>query len=496
MPLQSFVDKVGPIISAAWLNAVDLLKFTVFDDAVTKATARTALTTDAPLEVVNGGTGQRSLSSLATDLASYYKPQTPEEATAGVTPTDYSYLPGNILRYGAVGDGLTDDTTAIQDAIDSNNNVYVPGSHAGTKYIFSALTFRLRTYIHGDGPRASVLRQSGAGVAVTLEAGIPPASWGVNDITEGGYILENLGIEVSGTTGIKAAAGTLASMIRTDSFRLQHQHSETLGAPPYTVVAGTRGFDLDGASSSAIFMSQHCNLEIRSFETGVYARNTVNEQHFHGWFIDCKYGFDLDEISTWMIEVTCETGVANSRMFKLSGSISNLVLYGGRCELTQATSYMFEFGVVTADNIRVRNTTMLIVGDGGSWPGGKYTGTLPQDMVFEFTRSSDPTIAGSAGTTMTYALPLRVGGTTLGNGKITLGRNAGGADGIIENDGSNLVLSATNYVKIKDAGGATGYLHPLFLDSYALWVDSTGVLRILPGVPASDTDGTVVGAQS
>ena len=43
MALQGFVDKVGPVISATWLNVVDVLKFTVFEDAATKAAARKAL---------------------------------------------------------------------------------------------------------------------------------------------------------------------------------------------------------------------------------------------------------------------------------------------------------------------------------------------------------------------------------------------------------------------------------------------------------------------
>lgn len=46
------------------------------------------------------------------------------------------------------------------------------------------------------------------------------------------------------------------------------------------------------------------------------------------------------------------------------------------------------------------------------------------------------------------------------------------------------------------ASGATGYTQPFYLGSYALWVDSTGDLRIKSGAPTSDTDGTVVGTQS
>src|SRR5215472_18189832 len=41
---------------------------------------------------------------------------TPAERAAGVTPKNYAYPPLNILRYGAVGDGATDDGDAIRSA--------------------------------------------------------------------------------------------------------------------------------------------------------------------------------------------------------------------------------------------------------------------------------------------------------------------------------------------------------------------------------------------
>ncbi|CAK0777617.1 hypothetical protein CCP3SC15_580002 [Gammaproteobacteria bacterium] len=141
MPLQSFVDKVGPVISAAWLNAVDQLKLTVFGDAVTKADARTALTSDAPLEVLNGGTGQRTLSALTNDLLPYIFVQTPEEALDGITITDYSYPPGHIARYGVDLTGATDTTAEFQACADfcSAYGVPISGS-AGSTTISSTLT--------------------------------------------------------------------------------------------------------------------------------------------------------------------------------------------------------------------------------------------------------------------------------------------------------------------------------------------------------------------
>ena len=121
MALQNYVDYVGPKIMAAWLNAVDVLKETVFGNAATKAQARTALTSDAPLEVYNGGTGSRTGALASME-------QTPTELAAGITPTNYGYVPGDVRRYGAVGDGATDDSNAFSDAATTGHRLLGGGS--------------------------------------------------------------------------------------------------------------------------------------------------------------------------------------------------------------------------------------------------------------------------------------------------------------------------------------------------------------------------------
>jgi len=47
----------------------------------------------------------------ATGAAIY--PQTPAEAARGITPLNYNYEEMNVLRYGATGDGRSDDAAAF-----------------------------------------------------------------------------------------------------------------------------------------------------------------------------------------------------------------------------------------------------------------------------------------------------------------------------------------------------------------------------------------------
>ena len=150
MALQNFVDYVGPKISAAWLNIVDRLRETVFEDAATKAAARTALTSDAPLEVYNGGTGNR--------FGLVYHQETTDETNAGVTPTDYSYPPMDIRRYGGDPTGITNSDSALVDALSVcgslGSTIRFPTGH----YVFANqydLSSKRSIIFQGDGAGTS-----------------------------------------------------------------------------------------------------------------------------------------------------------------------------------------------------------------------------------------------------------------------------------------------------------------------------------------------------
>lgn len=51
------------------------------------------------------------------ELIGIGEPRTQAEISSGVTPVDYAYPEGNVRRYGAKGDGVTDDTTAIRSCL-------------------------------------------------------------------------------------------------------------------------------------------------------------------------------------------------------------------------------------------------------------------------------------------------------------------------------------------------------------------------------------------
>lgn len=86
MPLQGFIDNSLPTIKAAWLNAVDVFYFTLFNSATTAAQARTALGStsvgDALFITASASAARTSLGlgSAAVEAATAFVPQTLADA--------------------------------------------------------------------------------------------------------------------------------------------------------------------------------------------------------------------------------------------------------------------------------------------------------------------------------------------------------------------------------------------------------------------------------
>lgn len=130
--LTNFVD-LQTNVKASWLNQVDEMVNTALGGTPTTAAVQTVLgipTTGAPLPVNKGGTGAGTAAAGLANLGGtalsavnqayiggQLWPQTPAEITASVTPVNYFYPELHVHRYGAIGDGVTNDYAAWAAAL-------------------------------------------------------------------------------------------------------------------------------------------------------------------------------------------------------------------------------------------------------------------------------------------------------------------------------------------------------------------------------------------
>lgn len=70
--------------------------------------------------------------------------RTAAEISAGVTPVDYRYPEGDVRRYGAVGDGLTDDTEAVRQMHAVANEAGIPVSYSGVRRLLVQADARIK----------------------------------------------------------------------------------------------------------------------------------------------------------------------------------------------------------------------------------------------------------------------------------------------------------------------------------------------------------------
>ena len=99
-------------------------------------------------------------------IGALFYPRTTAEIAAGVTPTYYYYEPGDVRRYGAVGDDATDNATAFTNALAANSSVIIP---AGTYRILSVVTCPVQGATVGGEGLAKIVVNSNNAFSVTAD---------------------------------------------------------------------------------------------------------------------------------------------------------------------------------------------------------------------------------------------------------------------------------------------------------------------------------------
>ncbi len=96
-------------------------------------------------------------------------PRTADEISAGVTPSNYSYPAGNVLRYGADSTGAGSSSTAISNAISANDSIYIPD---GTYTLTSTLSITADQEIIGQSSSNTIISASGiTGSVIDIDPG-------------------------------------------------------------------------------------------------------------------------------------------------------------------------------------------------------------------------------------------------------------------------------------------------------------------------------------
>lgn len=100
-------------------------------------TYRMRLTTAAGVQIYQEDDIEQ-FTVTVNEIAAVLYPQTEAEQGVAVTPTNYLRPPGDVRRYGVVGDGTANDTAAFQRALTVGGSVYAPAGL--TMLIASTLT--------------------------------------------------------------------------------------------------------------------------------------------------------------------------------------------------------------------------------------------------------------------------------------------------------------------------------------------------------------------
>lgn len=445
--------------------------------------------------------------------------------------------------YGAKGDGATDDAAAWQAAIDVGQGITIWGP-AGTYMLGSPVNFKTQRRIQGEGIGTVLKALSTWNPSVpTVAAGTyspaldfapllynasPIDWWEIADIELDGndedcyglYLHENFHGQLRNVTIINTNKRPYTN-IRGQS--ITHENFTCYDCGDGVLTYDNTGFSFIGSGFERLagewsydqrqpngfakggVLLDNCWFESDSsrFPTEGFLRMSGRRNR-----VNAHFAFHAAATTERMLELNDNTA---SRLADGITMTSSPCLRG-RFEVNNASGAMLIKAATNSGGNRVSGTyTASKVDDDGTGNTFDVNGSLSTQVQHVTRRfqvrhgdigSGIPIVATNyvididhnAGTPEIRMLGSANNKFDSDSGNLRLTSNLGQRY-VTTNGSFSWTASATGYV-FNGASGATGYTKPIYVGSYALWVDSTGDLRIKSGAPTSDTDGTVVGTQS
>lgn len=189
-----------------------------------------------------------------------------------------TYLPVvSVQKYGAKGDGITDDTAAFQAAIGANRHVYVPAS--ATDYIING-TINMIDYMHLELASGATLRRAGAstepmiwmrGLGSVLSGAGMKASW-VKSGTASPLGLICIGYK--GTTDTGTSRDSSYNTVRGLGVQGKQIGGQTVGAPDLAIYLCD--LQIAGGGAGASYFNTLSDLFVANANVGLMLQGWAN----------------------------------------------------------------------------------------------------------------------------------------------------------------------------------------------------------------------------
>lgn len=267
---------------------------------------RMVLKTSAGVELYTSDPANEQVLSQSV-IGRLLYPITEPETTAGITITDFSRQPGDVHRYGVIGDGVTNDGPAIQA-------VFTMALTVGGYYWFDGT----KTYKVND--------------PLTLLNSVTPPTQKPINIDYRGCLFDFTSLTGS-QIAIRYGATSLANshaaqMVRVGNLRMLGPEENGYPQVYADLLTSTTGVSLEYCTHWT-FDPHQVLAFFKAFKTATSWSNT----HYNHHFRNCYQGLHLAELSTFSNWygcnfLQCSVGI----LFRGVDTVARQNFFGGRCE--------------------------------------------------------------------------------------------------------------------------------------------------------------------